>query len=306
MNPDNNNIGLSRRKVLVGLGAVGVASAGAGLGTTAYFSDQVEFENNELQAGTLALNVTQTIHTLDQDGRGPDEEKYLGAAGEGPVSVEEPIVITDAKPGDSYEFCWEVELEGNPGFAMVKVDDVSDLTGADVGTVFADDLYDVENDGDMVTLGEAATATATLTLCNEPEEGEATATGDEVPIFPPEGEDVDDSLGALLGALAEGLPVPSGFVEEDEPEPDTGANPDNPDSPPVDVVPEPEPEFCHDIECPVKLCVSIDIDTDVGNELQGAESGFNLHVYAEQCRHNDVDTFMGSATGGNGPVDGGV
>ena len=306
MNPDNNNIGLSRRKVLVGLGAVGVASAGAGLGTTAYFSDQVEFENNELQAGTLALNVTQTIHTLDQDGRGPDEEKYLGAAGEGPVSVEEPIVITDAKPGDSYEFCWEVELEGNPGFAMVKVDDVSDLTGADVGTVFADDLYDVENDGDMVTLGEAATATATLTLCNEPEEGEATATGDEVPIFPPEGEDVDDSLGALLGALAEGLPVPSGFVEEDESEPDTGANPDNPDSPPVDVVPEPEPEFCHDIECPVKLCVSIDIDTDVGNELQGAESGFNLHVYAEQCRHNDVDTFMGSATGGNGPVDGGV
>jgi len=286
MNPDNNNIGLSRRKVLVGLGAVGVASAGAGLGTTAYFSDQVEFENNELQAGTLALNVTQTIHTLDQDGRGPDEEKYLGAAGEGPVSVEEPIVITDAKPGDSYEFCWEVELEGNPGFAMVKVDDVSDLTGADVGTVFADDLYDVENDGDMVTLGEAATATATLTLCNEPEEGEATATGDEVPIFPPEGEDVDDSLGALLGALAEGLPVPSGFVEEDES--------------------EPEPEFCHDIECPVKLCVSIDIDTDVGNELQGAESGFNLHVYAEQCRHNDVDTFMGSATGGNGPVDGGV
>ena len=33
----NDTIGLSRRKVLAGLGAVGVASAGAGLGTTAYF-----------------------------------------------------------------------------------------------------------------------------------------------------------------------------------------------------------------------------------------------------------------------------
>jgi len=201
---------------------------------------------------------------------------------------------------------------------MVKVDGLSDQTGAEVGTVFADDLYDVNDDDDMVTLGDAATATATLTLCEEPEdeeadapedeEADATATGEEVPIFPPEGEDVDDSLGALLGALAEGLPVPSGFVEGDEPEPDTGSNPDNLDSPP-EVVPEPESEFCHDIECPVKLCVTIDIDTDVGNELQGAESSFNLHVYAEQCRHNDVETFMDSAMGDtdeNGESNGGV
>ena len=307
-NDDNTNFGLSRRKMLGGLGVIGVASAGAGLGTTAYFSDQVEFEDNELRAGTLALNVTQTIHTLDQDGIGPDEETYFNG-NDGPVEVDAPIVITDAKPGDSYEFCWEVYLEGNPGYAMVKVDDVSDLTGADVGTVFADDLYDVHDDDDMVTLGEAATATATLTLCDEPEEGEATATGDEVPIFPPEGEDVDDSLGALLNVLAGGLPVPSGFLEEDDPEPELVDDPasDSEVDPEVDPEedPAPEPEFCHDIECPVKLCVTIDIDTDVGNELQGAESGFNLHVYAEQCRHNDVDTFMGE-NGENGYINGGV
>ena len=36
---NDDTIGLSRRKMLVGLGAVGVASAGAGLGTTAYFND---------------------------------------------------------------------------------------------------------------------------------------------------------------------------------------------------------------------------------------------------------------------------
>ncbi len=254
---DENNIGLSRRRVLGGLGAVGIASAGAGLGTTAYFSDQQTFEGNTLTAGTLALSVTQSIHTLDQDGIGPDEVNYFGES-DGPVMVEGPIEITDAKPGDEYEFCWEVEIEGNPGYAMVKVDGVSDQTGAEVGTVFADDLFDIDDDDDMVTIGEAATATATLTLCEEQEEGPATPTGEEVEIFP-QGEE-DNSLGALLAVLGDGLIVPSG-TEEDE--------------------------LCHDTECPVKLCVTIEIDTDVGNELQGAESSFDLQVHAEQCRHND-------------------
>ncbi|MCW8171871.1 hypothetical protein D8S78_00270 [Natrialba swarupiae] len=38
-------------------GAIGVASVGAGLGTTAYFSDQEEFTGNTLTAGTLAIKV---------------------------------------------------------------------------------------------------------------------------------------------------------------------------------------------------------------------------------------------------------
>ena len=278
MNPEDNTIGLSRRKVLVGLGAVGVASAGAGLGTTAYFSDQESFEGNELQAGTLALNVTQSIHTLDQDGIGPDEETYFGSA-DGPVEVEAPIVITDAKPGDEYEFCWEVELEGNPGFAMVTIDGLTDQTGAEAENVFADDLYDVASDSDMITIGEAATATATLTLCEEPDgdEGDATPTGEEIPLFPPETDEADDSLGAFLETLSEGLPVPADFAEGDEP--------------------DSEFDYCHGTECPVELCVTIDIDEEIGNKLQGAESAFDLHVYAEQCRHNDVDTFTAGAGG---------
>ena len=48
---------LSRRKLLAGLGAVGVASAGAGLGTTAYFSDTETFEGNSITAGELDLLV---------------------------------------------------------------------------------------------------------------------------------------------------------------------------------------------------------------------------------------------------------
>lgn len=57
MSEEGSNFGLSRRKLLAGLGAVGVASAGAGLGTTAYFSDTESFEGNTITAGTLALKV---------------------------------------------------------------------------------------------------------------------------------------------------------------------------------------------------------------------------------------------------------
>ena len=55
---DNTPIGLSRRRVLGGIGAIGVASAGAGLGTTAFFSDEESFENNTITAGQLDLSVT--------------------------------------------------------------------------------------------------------------------------------------------------------------------------------------------------------------------------------------------------------
>ncbi|WP_281193557.1 vWA domain-containing protein [Halorubrum sp. F4] len=54
---DKHGIEISRRKALAGLGGIGVASAGAGLGTSAYFSDEESFENNSLTAGELDLKV---------------------------------------------------------------------------------------------------------------------------------------------------------------------------------------------------------------------------------------------------------
>jgi predicted ribosomally synthesized peptide with SipW-like signal peptide len=57
-----NRIGLSRRQVLAGLGTIGVASAGAGMGTTAFFSDTESFENNSIAAGQLDLKVDWEEH----------------------------------------------------------------------------------------------------------------------------------------------------------------------------------------------------------------------------------------------------
>jgi hypothetical protein len=49
-----NDFNISRRKVLAGLGTIGIASAGAGLGTTAYFRDE-ESVAAELEAGRVDL-----------------------------------------------------------------------------------------------------------------------------------------------------------------------------------------------------------------------------------------------------------
>jgi len=54
---DIDPIGVSRRRVLGGLGTIGVDSAGVGLGTTAFFSDSESFGNNALTAGKLDLYV---------------------------------------------------------------------------------------------------------------------------------------------------------------------------------------------------------------------------------------------------------
>ena len=53
---------LSRRKVLGALGAIGAASAGAGFGTSALFSDQETFEDNRLVAGELDLKMDWEEH----------------------------------------------------------------------------------------------------------------------------------------------------------------------------------------------------------------------------------------------------
>ncbi|WP_423751257.1 SipW-dependent-type signal peptide-containing protein [Salinirarus marinus] len=69
---------ISRRKALGALGTIGVASAGAGLGTSAYFSDQETFENNQLTAGTLDMKVDW------------EEHYYDGSAGADLVTMSDP------------------------------------------------------------------------------------------------------------------------------------------------------------------------------------------------------------------------
>ncbi|MEF8882002.1 MAG: vWA domain-containing protein [Halapricum sp.] len=80
---DDKRIELSRRKVLAGLGTIGVASAGAGFGASAYFSDQETFTGNSLVAGSLDMKVDWEEHYSDWS---DDETEFARM----PMGDEEP------------------------------------------------------------------------------------------------------------------------------------------------------------------------------------------------------------------------
>lgn len=73
----DKNVELTRRRVLGGLATIGAASAAAGAGTMAYFSDTESSTGNTVSAGTLDLKA---------------------AGGDGEVTT---VRISDVAPGDS-------------------------------------------------------------------------------------------------------------------------------------------------------------------------------------------------------------
>jgi predicted ribosomally synthesized peptide with SipW-like signal peptide len=152
-NKKKSTIGLSRRRVLAGLGVVGFASVGAGVGTTAYFSDQVTLDGNTIQAGEFGLTVEQAIHAVDQDGIGPDEVTFGENASDDGLWATDTITIEDAKPGDSYEFCWDITVHDNPGYVSLAAC-YTDLNGAEAGNVTPDDLWEIGDETQLSTIGD--------------------------------------------------------------------------------------------------------------------------------------------------------
>jgi predicted ribosomally synthesized peptide with SipW-like signal peptide len=100
--------------VLAGLGAVGAASVGAGLGTSAYFSDTELFGNNLLQAGTLDLKLDYKATYSGGAGRltqiqqnYPDAEAlgdgvYLLGQAPSPADMQ---AWEDLVQGEEFDFC---------------------------------------------------------------------------------------------------------------------------------------------------------------------------------------------------------
>ncbi|TKX56135.1 hypothetical protein EXE42_00830 [Halorubrum sp. SP3] len=118
---NDSKYSLSRRKALLGLGTVGIAGAGAGVGTSALFSDTESFEDNTITAGTQNLIVNAEI---------VDATTFEGNAGS--VSIEnttvdgaEPavgITVEDIKPGDSFVIAVDPVVTGNPGYLALTGD----------------------------------------------------------------------------------------------------------------------------------------------------------------------------------------
>jgi len=142
----NEGFEISRRKVLAGLGTVGVASAGAGLGTSAFFSDTEHFENNQLAAGSLDLEAGFQSHYSvwsESESSAPSGSDFLAATfhdaapaldfsvgaashtcGDLASDLDRPVVVLgDVKPGDFGLVAFELRLCGspaNPGYVWAN------------------------------------------------------------------------------------------------------------------------------------------------------------------------------------------
>ncbi|MWV63860.1 hypothetical protein GRS48_03340 [Halorubrum sp. JWXQ-INN 858] len=287
MSDNNKEFGLSRRQVLGGLGIVGVASAGAGLGTTAYFSDEESFTDNTITAGQFELEVTQSIHMVDQDG-GPDEVLFNNALEGEMDSVEGELNITDAKPGDSYKICWDPCVKHNPGYIQITLD-AEESAGNDNG------VDHVDSDG---LLSEYMLAVVTV-------EGQ---DGVEGVVFA-------GTLGELIEAFEE-----SGLIHATaEFDPETGEEVsaeychDPCESEIEEMATADAVEVCVYLYLPSGGDVGGDVDVggvefeidsemSPGNAVQGAQFSGDVHFEAEQCRHNENPFSSGEAEPVDDPV----
>ena len=250
---NDDKIGLSRRKMLVGLGAVGVASAGAGLGTTAYFNDTESFENNTLTAGSLDLFVNYDA-SYDSDGTVVNQAETAAGEQDGtPAGMF--YDLEDVKPGDSGEVKFCFEIVDNPSYMWA----CGDLSQAENGINEPESAVD-----DTPDLGELADSiVASLAYCDE--DGEPLA----------DGEIVSGSLVDVIAAISSGAALDgdgmAGLVPGEQAEY-------------ADVVEPDEGEAFITGPC---VCLSWEIPTTVGNEIQSDSLTMNFEFHAVQSRHND-------------------
>ncbi|ELZ51800.1 hypothetical protein C464_00354 [Halorubrum coriense DSM 10284] len=110
--------GLSRRRLLAGIGGVGAVGMASGLGTGAYLSDRETFSNNVFGAGEVGLTVdgvptdgTVSLGPLTVDRTrsddGPAPERFAVGASANPVRV---WLATPCPDGDRLGNALEVEV----------------------------------------------------------------------------------------------------------------------------------------------------------------------------------------------------
>jgi len=114
----DDKLTLTRRRLLAGLGSIGVASAAAGLGTSAYFNDSETFTDNSLAAGELNLAVSVDLRNKSAELPDPIIESQTGPddTADGNAVT---ITVNDLKPGDWFLLEWDSEVYSNPGYVQV-------------------------------------------------------------------------------------------------------------------------------------------------------------------------------------------
>jgi predicted ribosomally synthesized peptide with SipW-like signal peptide len=315
---------LSRRKILGGLATVGVASAGAGLGTSAFFSDQETFTNNQLVAGELDMKVGYSAHysdwSPDEDGSDTDttdDDVTVNMWDGAPDTTGGPGDLTEGYTGLPTNSAWLIEVDDPEQFldnTQTSPDSADGTVACDAeGQTDADDLPQPVIELDDVKPGDFGEVTFDFRLCDNPgyvwlQGGLVSAS--ENGYTEPELEDPDED-GPESDETVELLDVVQAAVWIDD-----GNNYQNGDEEPAwsgslrdvivgdlgDATP-PGVELpgniddaagggggdrgCFEAGMEHSVAFAWWVPVDHGNEIQSDTATFDLGFYTEQCRHND-------------------
>jgi predicted ribosomally synthesized peptide with SipW-like signal peptide len=243
---------LSRRKVLGSLGAIGIASAGAGLGTSAYFNDDESLTDNVLNAGKLDLLVD--YHTSYDQGSF-DSGSDSGTVDGNPSTYS--YEISDVKPGDSgsLQFCPKV-VDNDAWVWIGSEDGVVDFENG-----LTDPESEVDGSGGAPGRGNGELSDevlVTVSYCDE--------QGDVIREF-------DNPDGYTLADLSKELE--SGFLLDGDDVSDGTTDP----------YPGSADEDAQSGPC---LCIDWELPTHVGNKVQTDSAALDISFVAAQRRHNDA------------------
>ena len=199
-----DSIGLSRRTVLAGLGAVGVASAGAGLGTTAYFNDTESFDGNTLTAGQLDLLVDwQQTYDFGEGHQFVSAHPDHDGDGEQSVEIDGEVFSYSDYPDE------DDEDSNGANLPILDCETIPPLSEADFGTdpVTGEEMETLVQFSD-VKPGDSGEITFSLHLCDNPgyvwmqadrvDDDGGTATEPEMLVDPDNLGDLGDAIQATL------------------------------------------------------------------------------------------------------------
>ncbi len=205
----NERIRISRRKALVGLGSIGLASAGAGLGTYAQFTDQ-----EENSATFTAGGIDGEISWSGSYNGNPVSDQLENVRIEG-NEVMGDIHFTDVKPGDYGCVNFSIEVENNPAWVAscmgVKEDIDNRIFEPEVE---ADDDLDEGQIGDTGVESDGELAQNMYTIPYYDNDGSCTFFENSGPVTP-------DGDATTAGAFwknsqPSGQPIAQGEAEEGE------------------------------------------------------------------------------------------
>jgi predicted ribosomally synthesized peptide with SipW-like signal peptide len=306
---------LSRRKALAALGTVGAASAGAGLGTSAYFSDRESFENNRLVAGELDTHVAYSAHYSDwspDEGEGVTVRMWEGPPGTtgGGGNLE------SGETGLPLDDAWLIAVDDPDRFLANTQYAADGAADCDPGTD-AEDLDQPVIDLGDVKPGDFGEVTFDFALCDNPGYVWLTPSrrsASENGVTEPEADDPDEEENGPRPAsedsgtddveLLDAVQV-AAWADDGDNYQDGDESPgfvgslrqflSRTDVPGVAFAGNMNAEAgggtgeqgCFSAATTHSVGVAWWLPVDHGNEIQSDSAVFDLSLYTEQCRHND-------------------